>query len=433
MMDSVHSAQNTENILRNHMISLDNEIGFTLRAFTKNVAQCAAFAVALALSTSVQAGPFEQAKRMHDRLVGAPATESTLLAMANLIAEGNGVQAARIAMNDERFYSVTVKNWVTPWTNRDEDVFRPLNDYTATVIGATRDEIDFRRILYDNILYVGAASTGVAAYSNSNNNHYEQLESRGINLRDNLELRVQSEVTGLPADAASGIITSRAGARAFFFAGTNRAMFRFTLLNHLCTDLEQLQDNTRIPDRIRQDVSRSPGGDSRVFLNNCVGCHSGMDPLAQAYAYYSWNFDVDTDPTGENGQIDYHRAGDIDPVTGTRVQEKYLINSNSFPFGFITPNDNWDNYWRQGINRAIGWDESLPGTGSGARSMSMELAHSDAFASCQVTKVFNTVCLRPPVDATDRNQIDAMVSSFQSTNYNIKQVFAESANYCKGE
>ncbi len=383
--------------------------------------------------SNAHAGEFEQAKRMHDRLVGAPATESVLEQMATLIASGNGVQAARVAMDDERFYSVTVKNWVTPWTNRDEDVFRPLNDYTATVIGVTRDELDFRRILYDNILYVGSSASGVTAYSNSNNNHYEQLESRGINLRDNLELRSQSEVTGLPADATSGVITSRAGARAFFFAGTNRAMFRFTLLNHLCNDLEQMQDPARSPDRIRQDVSRSPGGDSRVFLNNCVSCHSGMDPLAQAYAYYSWDFDVAADPTGEDGQIDYHGPGEVDPVTGTRVQEKYLINGNTFPFGFVTPNDDWDNYWREGVNQVIGWDNSLPGTGSGARSMNMELAHSDAFASCQVTKVFNTVCLRPPVDSTDRNQVSSMVTSFRNTNYNIKQVFAETADYCKGE
>ena len=84
-------------------------------------------------------------------------------------------------------------------------------------------------------------------------------------------------------------MTTRAAAAAFFVAGTNRAMFRFTLLNHLCNDLEQVKDSSYSPDRIRQDVSRSPGGDSRLFLNSCIGCHNGMDPMAQAFAYY--NFD----------------------------------------------------------------------------------------------------------------------------------------------
>ena len=56
--------------------------------------------------------------------------------------------------------------------------------------------------------------------------------------------------------------------------GTNRAQFRFTMINHLCHDMETVMDNTRPTDRIRQDVARTPGGDSRIFLNNCVGCHS---------------------------------------------------------------------------------------------------------------------------------------------------------------
>ena len=99
----------------------------------------------------------------------------------------------------------------------------------------------------------------------------------------------QTAVYGTPAAATAGAITTRAAAEAFFIAGTNRAMFRFTLMNHMCMDMEQVHDTSIAPDRIRQDVSRSPGGDSRVFLNNCIGCHAGMDPLAQAFAYY--NFD----------------------------------------------------------------------------------------------------------------------------------------------
>lgn len=381
------------------------------------------------------AGEYEQAKRMHDRLVGAPATEAVLDSMAADIASGDVLAAAYTAMDDPRFYSVTIKNWVTPWTNRDQDVFRPLNDYTATAIGYVRDQRDFRGLLYDDVIYIGAASLGLPAYSNSDNAHYEQMAAQNVDLSDP-ELLVaasQSSVTGLPAEATSGVITSRAAARAFFYAGTNRAMFRYTLMNHLCNDLEQVQDATRAPDRIRQDVSRSPGGDSRVFLNNCSSCHSGMDPLAQAYAYYSWDYDSQADPEGDNGQIEYHTAGEIDDATGTRVQAKYHINASTFPLGYATPNDNWDNYWREGINRHLGWDESLPGSGSGARSMNTELAHSQAFASCQVKKVFNAVCLRAPQDATDRAQVETMVGSFAANNYNIKQVFAESANYCKGE
>jgi hypothetical protein len=114
-----------------------------------------------------------------------------------------------------------------------------------------------------------------------------------------------------------------------------------------------------------------------------------------------------------------------------RVKAKYHINSANFPYGFITPDDQWDNYWRSGPNANLGWDGGLSGEGDGAKSMGQELAHSQAFAQCQVEKVFNTVCLREPGDAADRTHIANTTTSFTS-NYNLKQVFAETANYCKG-
>jgi hypothetical protein len=211
-------------------------------------------------------------------------------------------------------------------------------------------------------------------------------------------------------------MTSRAAAQAFFVAGTNRAMLRFTLLNHLCTDLEQIQDPTRPPDRIRQDVSRSPGGDSRVFLNNCIACHAGMDPLAQAFAYY------DYDETA--GRMVYS-AGVVRP--------KYFNNKDTFPAGYSTPDDAWDNYWRKGRNSLLGWDGSLPGKGAGAKSLGRELARSDAFASCQVQKVFKNVCFRVPSDAQDRARVQAMTTSFKASGYKLKQVFADAATYCMGD
>ena len=371
-------------------------------------------------SSNTQAAERDQAKRIHDRLAGVPPTAATLNAMEALITAGNPTGAADIALTHPDFYRVTLKNFITPWTNEEQTVFAPLNDYTATVIGIVRDEVDFREILYGDILYVGSPNT----YSNSNNTHYENLENANTDLSDTAQLvaTTQSAVTGMTAPA--GIMTTRQGARAFLIDGTNRAMFRFTLLNHLCTDLEQIKDTTRSPDRVRQDVSRSPGGDSRIYMNACVGCHAGMDPMTQALASYNYAYTTDM----ETGQLDY--AGG-----GSAVQPKNLINSNNFEFGYVTQNDNWDNYWRAGPNSVMGWGwatgSTTTGSGTGAASMGRELADSYAFAQCQVKKVFKNVCLRDPVDAADRTQIDNMITSF-STGYNLKNVFAESAVYCRG-
>ncbi|NVJ61713.1 MAG: hypothetical protein HWE27_15065 [Gammaproteobacteria bacterium] len=380
------------------------------------------------------AGPREQAKRIHDRIAGTHPSETVLEEMTQLIQAANPQGAAQLAMDNDAFYNVTLKNMITPWTNEAQTVFAPLNDYTATVIGLVRDEADFRTILFDDVIYTADAAAGAPAYSNTNNNHYEYLEDNNISLKDMLVRRAQSNVTGLPSSATSGVITTRAAAKAFFIAGTNRAMFRFTLINHMCGDLEVFKDTSRVPDKIRQDVSRSPGGDSRIFLNSCVGCHSGMDALAQAWAYYDYDYDPDGDPEGENGQIVYNGEGATDPVTNTRVQAKYFNNNQTFPYGFVTTNDNWTNYWREGQNKLTGWDQTLPGSGTGAKSMGQELAYSQRFAQCQVKKVFKTVCLRDPGDTADRNQITTMVNNFTSaaSGYNLKDVFADSAVYCMG-
>lgn len=372
----------------------------------------------LLLAGLASAGPLErsQAQRMHERLAGVPPSPAVLDQMEALISGGNADGAAEVAMEHSDFYTVTLKNFVAPWTNRDQDVFVPLNDYIATVIGMVRDDVAFNTVLSADILYVGDASLGLPAYSMTDNNHYEEMETRGLDLKAALVPTTQSAQTDLPANAIAGVVTTRAAAEAFFILGTNRAMFRFTLMNHMCNDLEQVADTTRPPDRIRQDVTRSPGGDSRVFLNNCIGCHSGMDPMAQAYAYY--NFNADT------GRIEY---------TAGQVQPKYHINENNFIFGFVTPDDRWDNYWRQGRNALLGWDPTLPGGGNGAKSLGVELASSDAFAQCQVKKVFRNVCFRDPVDATDRAQVDQMVNAFRADNYRLKTVFADAAVYCMGD
>ncbi len=376
------------------------------------------------LTMTASAGEREQAKRLHDRLAGVPPSAAVLDSMEADILAGDAIAAAYTAMENSAFYNVTLKNYVTPWTNEEQTLFAPLNDYTATVIGMVRDEVPFNQLLSINRFYVGNPSLGLTPYSMTNNDHYEELEASGVSLKDELVSVQQSDVTTLPADATAGVATSRANAKAFMRDGTNRAQFRFTILNQLCTDLEQIKDNTRSFDRITQDASRSPGGDSRIFFNSCAGCHTGMDPMNQAFAYY------DYDTSAE--RIDYNGVGTIDPDTNERVQGKYRINADNFKDGYIVVDDNWVNYWRTGPNSLLGWDNSLPGNGFGPKSLGIELANSDAFASCQVKKSFQTVCFRAPGNSADRAQIETMTTSFK-TSYNMKQVFAEAAIYCMGD
>ncbi len=376
-----------------------------------------ALALLTQLSTPAFSGPREQAVRLHNRLTGTPPTPANLDAMATKIQGGDTAGAAAIATAQPAFYNVTLKNFVLPWTNRAQTVFTPMTDYVATVIGMVRDDVPFNTVLSDDILYT-INSPGLPAPSISGNDHYATADANGVDLSTTLVKTTQSAVYGTPPDATAGVITSYGAAQAFFVAGTNRAMFRFTMINHFCRDMEALQDTSRPSDRIRQDVARSPGGDSRVFLNSCIGCHSGMDPMAQAFAYY--NFDL---TKSAQGALVY--------TPGT-VQPKYFINSANFKYGFVTPDNSWANRWRQGPNANLGWDATLPGSGTGAKSLGQELAASDAFADCQVQKVFQAVCFRVPGNAADRAMAAQIKADFKASGYHLKQVFAETAVYCMG-
>ena len=374
-----------------------------------------AIALAVQIATPAFAGPREQAQRIYERIAGVPPSATVLDQMAAKTAAGDLAGAAAIATDASTFYSVTLKNFVTPWTNRDQTVFAPLNDYTATVIGMVRDDVPFNTVLSGDILYTISAG-GLPAPSAANNDHYAMADANGVDLKATLVATTQSAVYGLPAEATSGIWTTRGGSSAFFIMGTNRAQFRFTMINHLCHDMETVMDTTRPTDRIRQDVARTPGGDSRIFLNNCVGCHSGMDPMAQAFAYYNY------DTTGT--RLVY---------TANMVQAKYLINSQNFSDGFVTPDNSWSNRWRDGPNATLGWDSTLPGNGMGAKSLGQELAASDAFAQCQVTKVFQTVCFRVPTSTADQATVAAIKANFKGGSYKLKQVFQQSAAACAGQ
>ena len=377
-------------------------------------------ALALVGASALAAGPnADQATRIYNRIAGIPPTAAQL---ASLMAAADPVTAALIATQDPAFYNNTIRNMAAPWTNRDQSVFVPLNDYTATVVGMVRDNVPFNTLLSADLVYVGDGKSGEPAYSPSNNAMYDALDANNVDLSAHLVSSAQSAVTGIPATATAGVMTTRGAASAFFINGTNRAMFRFTMMNHLCNDLQTVMDITRPPDWIRQDVTRSPGGVSTLFLNNCIGCHSGMDPMAGAFAFY--NFTA-TDPTTTDtvGQLVY---------TAGQVQPKYHINNTNFPQGYNTTDDSWNNHWRSGPNaNYLGWS-ATGGSGSGAKSLGVELESSAAFASCQVTRVFKTVCLRAPNSNADFTQVNSMISSFQAHSYSLRQVFAEGAAYCMG-
>jgi hypothetical protein len=379
--------------------------------------QLASLVAATTLSATVDAGPREQAKRIHDRLAGTPPSAAVLDSMATKISAGNALGAAMDAIANPAFYNTTVRELATPWTNRDRSVYADLNDSTATVVGMVRDDVPFDQLLFGDIVYVGSTAATPVAYSHTDNNHYVELQRNHVDLSNaaNLVRQTQSSLPGTQLGAAetAGIMTTRGFASAFLVAGTNRAAVRFAAMNSLCMDQEDFRDVTAWPDRIRQDVSRSPGGDSNLFLNDCLACHAGLDGLAGAFAFY------DFDATA--GRTVY---------TPNAVQPKFVKAASTFPFGFETTGDSWINYWRTGPNAFVGWRGT--GSGSGAKSLGMELSQTRQFSTCQVRNVFERVCYRAPNGAADLQAVENIANSFEANNRSLKRVFAETAVYCMG-
>ena len=386
---------------------------------SRRQASAAVLALTLAFALPAAAGPREQAKRIHDRLVGVPPAPAELDLLEGMVLNGDAIGAAYRSMEQPLFYSSALKSFITPWTNEAQTVFAPLNDYTATVIGIIRDDRPFTDVLTADLVYVGGPGAANSPYSHTDNAHYEELEQNRVDLSDPALLvpMAQSALSNAQLSAAdtAGVMTTRGAGEAFLKAGTNRRMWRFTGMNFLCRDMEALNDITRSSDRIRQDVTRSPGGDSRIFHNKCVGCHSGMDPLNGAFAYFEWDDDL--------SRVIY---------TPGMVQNKYLINEGTFRFGYVTVDDGWVNYWRSGPNAALGW-RAAAASGNGPKSLGQEVAQSRAFSKCQVEKVFEHICLEPPGNPTERTEVERIADLFEAQNYSMKRVFAEVAANCMGD
>jgi len=366
------------------------------------------------------AGPREQAKRLHDRLTGTPPSATVLDSMTSSIQGGDALGAAFEAMDNPSFYNTTVRELAAPWTNRDDSVYVGLNDATATVIGMIRDDVPFDQLLYEDIVYVGSPDATPIPYSQTDNDHYLDLDLNRVDLSDpaNLVRRRQSQLpdTQLGINESAGIMTTRAFAEAFLVAGTNRAAVRFATLNHLCMDMEDFRDLTAHPDRIRQDVARSPGGDSNIFLNDCLTCHAGLDGLTGGFAYYDFDEEL--------ARLLYTQGA---------VQPKFVKEADVFRYGFVTTDDSWINYWRSGRNEFVGWNAPDGGSGSGARSLGVELAQTRQFSECQVKNVFEKICYRTPNGAADLQAVETIATNFEANNRSMRRVFAETAVYCMGD
>ena len=121
--------------------------------------------------------------------------------------------AALLATQDPAFYNNTIRNLATPWTNRDQTVFVPLNDYTATVIGMVRDDVPFNTLLTADLIYIAdrrRARPGLLA--GEQRSCIRSWTPTASTCQVAPGASTQSALTGIPAAATAGVLTTRAAA-----------------------------------------------------------------------------------------------------------------------------------------------------------------------------------------------------------------------------
>jgi hypothetical protein len=396
----------------------------------------------VAYSTFASAGVVESVDRIHNLIAGVSPNAEVRQAMITQLNNGDALGAALLATEHRAFYDRVLLDWVSPWTNEAQDRFAPLNDFSATVIGMIRDDKDFRTVLYEDILYVGTPeqitrlyplANGASSPRNFlpnavNSDYYRELAREPQGLKALLKEIKQSDLYPLKPEQTAGVMTSQASGLAFFKEGTNRTPNRFFQMNFLCMDMEQLSDVTRPTTYIRQDVDRTPGEKAESFLTECAGCHSGLDALAGAFAYYD-RIPVSSQPVKNEPTYTLDRYERLH-YNDAKVMNKFFVNHLNFPDGFVTEDDSWRNVWREGRNASLGWDESLPGQGKGAKSMGMELAHSYQFAHCQAQKAYELVCLKNQGANKRDIAIQKITEVFINSGYKMRHAIAAAAVQC---
>lgn len=385
-----------------------------------------------------------KAQDIFQRLTGVktPIYDPVLTQMVQRLDANDPVGAAAIATNDFRFINITVRDFASKMSNRAETINVPMNDFTATIMGVTRDGLSAQRLLTDNITYIvdplkaAVPSTLITDILRSNN-HYESADTQRIDFSlaltrfdkngQPLKQKVFDGKKDQDMPTPAGILTSRGWLSAHAIAGTNRRLVEFSLREFLCTPLENVADSTGPDNVVGRDIDRFPGGSHTKYTTTCRACHTIMDGFRPAFAYVTFNSDYVmhsyTSPAATNQDQEDRGIGMLKSpaANASYVSQKVNRNETVFPGGRITTDDNWVNNAVYGANSAyFSWKST---SGKGVQAFGQMLSESRQFPICMAKRVYSQVCKREPATA-DMDMINAAATEFSGTRgYNLKFLF----------
>ncbi len=434
----------------------------------------------------------ERAKiiRLYLRLTGtlpsAQVTDSYLTTLRN---QGLGKVGELIIQNQSEFLDVTVKDFVTPFTNQNADHTNALNDMSATMIGMIRDDIPFNQIFYRDILYLFKGtmiasfnrdellqaldngrqplnllnyleSSNAGSHLNWNtqatldpeprldrllntfslndsilikdprfpnlrfvihrfysdrNNHYLHAEALSLSFANPAFSRVsQGDYLHGDERAIAGVMSTRGFGHAYLNAGTNRAAVAYMMEHFMCKTMFQMKDGTISDEFITRDIPRVPGGKESTYKNDCMTCHTGLDPQTNAFAYHDYD--------GQRLIYNFNQPA---------AKLNNVISNDDVTVGHKVESDYWVNFWRTGLNSYMNWGPAA--SGSGIKSLGEMYAATAEFPKCMSKRVLEKVCFNRTKTAGggEASLINHLSQSFVSNNYNMKKLFIETAVKCQ--
>lgn len=301
---------------------------------------------------------------------------------------------AMIEDNESTLVASHVRTMFTPLAGREKSFTETAGDF---VLGAMLSTLKNRSV--DQML------TGDFSYQVYRGDRLD-LELNFQTTDSSLKERLKSEKTQdyiSDPNYRVGLITTQQYGESIFSGGTNRRPIKKLVEDFLCKPVESLMNFT-ISDRwVGRDIPRSPGNDSKVYLNRCMGCHTGLDSLRGAFAGYNFNSEL---------------------TWSRRVENKLNNNPNTSPEGFIVTNDTWEH---------LGWLPVAPDQvstsssrkyHSGPKDLIQMVVNSRQYYSCLTQQVKDRLCRETKVKS---QTMDEVVTSFQK-HKQLKTAFAEVAS-----
>lgn len=401
--------------------------------------------------------------------VSTPLFNPRLKVMAQYIDENRLFDAAGYAIEDNTgpdfsnpldttyynpsFYNITLRDFAAPLSTREESINTELNDFIATIIGNVRDNLSAKELLSGNYFYM-ADPTKAAVPSHlerdivKSNLHYSSLDAGGYNLAKVLKKTTQKLFDGtnvVDNPDPAGLLTTRAFMGAHAIAGTNRRIIEYTFREFLCLPIEKWAYNEASDATIGRDVERTPGGSATKFVQSCRSCHTRLDPLRGAFAFYTFsnNFTKNTLITSHSSNFALDENTSDSVITGLRtgdpglsnlpssgnyinyVVKKMNHNDHVFSGGYVTYDNSFNNPAIEPSSQALfGWRSAL--SGKGAREFGLMISQSEGFSRCMTKRVFKKLCKRDALISED-GLIKTLATEFESQNYKLKYLFKKVA------